>query len=297
MCIWCIAPYPTRPLEQSHCRANPPWTVPVHCEHILMWSVCTGRTRRSGRSVYTGNPTRTVRERYARRVKLPVWTRPYFLPGFSSRTSSTVIELYTHSYIIRIKQVFISNVFHGFTVHICKINTTAHHTPGRSSSIFSRTPVSWSRNQCHPILSILETFRGLLSDTYFFISVGYRRCLATLVMVFLWVFFPSSLTPLQQSALTFPFSSFCSFTVLPICLENCTSFRVWSPILVFMVLCERTIIMASVFNRFNCRWYMLKATCHTFMISTTVMISALTQLSSKQSISYTGPRYHDMSLK
>ena len=31
-----------------------------------MWSECTGRTRRSGRSVYTGNPTRTVRERYAR---------------------------------------------------------------------------------------------------------------------------------------------------------------------------------------------------------------------------------------
>ena len=32
----------------------------------------TGRTRRSGRSVYTGNPTRIVRERYAHRVKLQV---------------------------------------------------------------------------------------------------------------------------------------------------------------------------------------------------------------------------------
>ena len=29
---------------------------------------CTRRTRRSGRSVYTGNPTPTFRERYARRV-------------------------------------------------------------------------------------------------------------------------------------------------------------------------------------------------------------------------------------
>ena len=37
-----------------------------------MWSECTRRTRRSGRSVYTGNPTRTVRERFARRVKLRV---------------------------------------------------------------------------------------------------------------------------------------------------------------------------------------------------------------------------------
>ena len=69
----CVAPYPThptRPLEHSHCRAKPTRTVRVHCEHILLWSECTGRTRRSGRSVYTGNPTRTVRERCARRVKL-----------------------------------------------------------------------------------------------------------------------------------------------------------------------------------------------------------------------------------
>ena len=75
----CVAPYPsrpTRPLEHSHCRVKPTRTVRVHCEHILMWSECTGRTRRSGRSVYTGNPTRTVRERFARRVKLPVCTRP-----------------------------------------------------------------------------------------------------------------------------------------------------------------------------------------------------------------------------
>ena len=70
------ASLPTRPLEHSHCRAKPTRTVRVHCEHILMWSECTGRTRRSGRSVYTGNPTRTVRERYARRVKWSVWTRP-----------------------------------------------------------------------------------------------------------------------------------------------------------------------------------------------------------------------------
>ena len=67
---------PTRPLEHSHCSANPTRTVRVHCEHLLMWSQCTGRTRRSGRSVYTGNPTRTVRERYTRRVKLSVHTRP-----------------------------------------------------------------------------------------------------------------------------------------------------------------------------------------------------------------------------
>ena len=75
----CVAPYstrPTRPLEHSHYRANPPRTVRVHCEHLLMWSQCTGRTRRSGRSVCTGNPPRTVRERYARRVKLSVCTRP-----------------------------------------------------------------------------------------------------------------------------------------------------------------------------------------------------------------------------
>ena len=71
----CVAPYPTRPLEHSHCTAKPTRTVRVLCEHILVWSECTGRTRRSGRSVYTGNPTRTVRERYARRIKLSVCTR------------------------------------------------------------------------------------------------------------------------------------------------------------------------------------------------------------------------------
>ena len=66
-------PYPTHPLEHSHCNANPTRTVRVHREHLPMWSECTGRTRRSGRSVYTGNPARTVRERYAaRRVKLSV---------------------------------------------------------------------------------------------------------------------------------------------------------------------------------------------------------------------------------
>ena len=87
----CVASYPTRPtrpLEHSHCRAKPTRTVSVHCEHILMWSGSTGRTRRSGRSVYTGNPTRTVRERYARRVKLPVCTRPYSTP--SGRNQSHV---------------------------------------------------------------------------------------------------------------------------------------------------------------------------------------------------------------
>ena len=35
---------------------------------------------------------------------------------------------------------------------------TAHHTPGRSSRIFSRTPFSWVRNQCPPIFSVLKTF-------------------------------------------------------------------------------------------------------------------------------------------
>ena len=47
----CVAPYPTRstrPHEHSHCRAKPTRTVRVHCEHFLMWSQCTGRTRRSG---------------------------------------------------------------------------------------------------------------------------------------------------------------------------------------------------------------------------------------------------------
>ena len=69
----CVAPYPTRPprpLEHSHCRAKPTRTVRVYGEHILMWSECTGRTRRSGRSVYTGNPMRTVRERFARSGKI-----------------------------------------------------------------------------------------------------------------------------------------------------------------------------------------------------------------------------------
>ena len=60
----------TRSLEHSHCSANLTRTVRVHREHLPMWSECTGRTRRSGCRVYTGNPTRTVRERYARRVKL-----------------------------------------------------------------------------------------------------------------------------------------------------------------------------------------------------------------------------------
>ena len=41
----------TRPLEHSHCSANPTRTVHVHCEYPLVWSECTGRTRRSGRRV------------------------------------------------------------------------------------------------------------------------------------------------------------------------------------------------------------------------------------------------------
>ena len=36
----------------------------------------------------------------------------------------------------------------------------AHHTPGRSSRIVGRTRVSWVRNQCPPICSILKTFRS-----------------------------------------------------------------------------------------------------------------------------------------
>ena len=44
--------------------------VRVHSERLPMWSECTGRSR--GRSVNTGNWTRTVRERYARRIKLAV---------------------------------------------------------------------------------------------------------------------------------------------------------------------------------------------------------------------------------
>ena len=50
-------------------RRRPERTVRAHCEHLRIWSECTGRTRRSGGCVYTSNPTRTVRERYARRVK------------------------------------------------------------------------------------------------------------------------------------------------------------------------------------------------------------------------------------
>ena len=72
---------PDASLEHSHCRAKPTRTVRIHCEHILVWSECTGRTPSSGRSVYTGNPTRTVRERYARMVKSSVYTRPYIRPG------------------------------------------------------------------------------------------------------------------------------------------------------------------------------------------------------------------------
>ena len=94
LCRRCVAPYPTRPtrpLERSHCRANPPRTVRVHCEHLLMWSECTGRTRRSGRSVYTGNPPRTVRERHARPVKLSVCTRPNLSWGSFTLSSAMVI--------------------------------------------------------------------------------------------------------------------------------------------------------------------------------------------------------------
>ena len=106
----CVAPYPTRPtrpLERSHCRANPPRTVRVHCEHLLMWSECTGRTRRSGRSVYTGNPPRTVRERYARPVKLSVCTRPYMYASIRKMVRIFYLEF------------LFSNLS-------CKDNTTTH---------------------------------------------------------------------------------------------------------------------------------------------------------------------------
>ena len=99
----CVAPYPTRPtrptrpLEHSHCRAKPTRTVRVHCEHILMWYECTGRTRRSGRSVYTGNPTRTVRERYARRVKLSVCTRPKQNRLVAQNSNAIIMRLPGHA--------------------------------------------------------------------------------------------------------------------------------------------------------------------------------------------------------
>ena len=51
------------------------------------------------------------------------------------------------------------------------------------------------------------SFRGLLSVMCYFLSGSYRCCLATLVLVFLSVYFLSSLTSLQPSALNLPLSS------------------------------------------------------------------------------------------
>ena len=46
---------------------------------------------------------------------------------------------------------------------------TCSHTPSWRSRIFSRTPVSWVRNQCPPIFSVLKTYfsRTSFSDVFF----------------------------------------------------------------------------------------------------------------------------------
>ena len=138
MCRRCVTPYPTRPtrpLEHSHCRAEPPRTVRVHCEHLLVWSQCTGRTRRSGCSVYMGNPPRTVRERYARRVNLSVCTRPWFhyerlrtvrRPTISSMHSFCVLESTTKG-----SSIFCILWSSNFTIcmtewHICSLNSNTY---------------------------------------------------------------------------------------------------------------------------------------------------------------------------
>ena len=72
----------------------------------------------------------------------------------------------------------------------------------------------------------------------------------------------------------------CSFTVLPRYLKDCTCFRVWSPILMFRVWCDRPIITTSVFTRFNFRLHLLKAACHTFIISKSPSDSAVCAISS-----------------
>ena len=74
-----------------------------------------------------------------------------------------------------------------------------HHTPGRSSRIISRTHIGWPRNQCPPILSILETIR--VKDFFQICVFLTFRWLSMLVS------FPSYLTSLQPSALTLPLSS------------------------------------------------------------------------------------------
>ena len=123
----CVAPYPTRPLEHSHSRAKSTRTVRVHCEHILVWTECTGRTRRSGRSVYTGNPTRTVRERYARRVKLSVCTRP-------NLTMTYKLNKQNFTNLLILKWIFVSHNYllqHYFDNVISLVD---------SSSFSARTP-------------------------------------------------------------------------------------------------------------------------------------------------------------
>ena len=156
MCRRCVTPYPTRPtrpLEHSHCRAKPPRTVRVHCEHLLMWSQCTGRTRRSGRSVYTGNSPRTVRERYARRVKLSVCTRPHFRfifyeSNYSRWFECTIITHFLHRFrgiLFQIKYVELLDYTNRAIEYPCaKIPPPSPITP----SSFLCYPVSWRPNAC-----------------------------------------------------------------------------------------------------------------------------------------------------
>ena len=75
---------------------------------------------------------------------------------------------------------------HTLASNMVKVSHALNHcahllTCSPYSMIFSRTPVCCSRNQCPPILFILETFffRGLLSEMYSFLPCGYRRCLST----------------------------------------------------------------------------------------------------------------------
>ena len=81
------------------------------------------------------------------------------------------------------------------------------HTPSRSSRIISRTPVSWSRNQYPPILSIPETFRF---EDFF------QWCFSFLSVVSMLSSHLSFGLPLQPSALTLPLSS-CHGQTIKVC--------------------------------------------------------------------------------
>ena len=151
---------------------------------------------------------------------------------------------------------------------------TAHHNPGRSSIIFSRIPVRWLRNQCPPILSILETFH---SDDLFqrcALSFWWRSILSShLSLGLLLVYFTSYLTAPQPRKLTLPLSP-CHGQTIEVCycrlLEQCVALLVsMIPPTMLAILLPCTFVVI-VFKLSHSQWNSILPSLSRFSASNTL---------------------------